>query len=129
MERLLAEEDYRFLSSQPGINGKALRRLRAERRKIFRGYLTCLRRDFSLVGAALRMMMLYSSHDRGDLAGVLYKQQALFALGMLAVEWRLVLHACGLGSVDVSNLVRAMENIRLELRHMIPTDAVATSAA
>src|SRR5580692_10972349 len=48
MERLLTEEDYRFLASQPGIDKKALRRLRGERRKIFRGYLACLSHDFAL---------------------------------------------------------------------------------
>src|SRR5579871_527953 len=86
MERLLCEDDYRFLASQPGFDPRALRRMRSERRKIFRGYLACLSRDFSLVGAALRLMMMYSSHDRPDLAGILYKQQALFAIGMLAYK-------------------------------------------
>jgi hypothetical protein len=122
MERLLGDEDYRFLGSQPGVSKNTLRRMRAERRKIFRGYLVCLRQDFNLVGAALRMMMMYSTQDRADLAGILYKQQALFAVGMLAVEWRLALHALGLGTVDVRSLVRAMENMRLELRQMIPVE-------
>jgi len=127
MERLLSDEDYRFLGSHPGINKNVLRRMRAERRKIFRGYLACLRQDFNLVGAALRMMMMYSTQDRGDLARILYKQQALFALGMLAVEWRLALHAFGLGTVDVRSLVRAMENMRLELRQMIPAEGLSAA--
>jgi hypothetical protein len=120
MERLLSEEDYRFLASQPGFDKGTLRRMRAERRKVFRGYLACLSRDFSMVGAALRLMMTYSTQDRPDLAGILYKQQALFTIGMLAVQWRLVLHTCGLGTVDVRGLVRAMDDMRTELRLMIP---------
>jgi hypothetical protein len=127
MERLLSEDDYRFLASQPGFDKRMLRRIRSERRKVFRGYLACLRRDFSLIGTALRMMMTYSTQDRPDLAGILLKQQALFALGMLAVQWRLVLHACGLGTVDVRGLVGAMEFMRLELRQMIPAES-ATAA-
>jgi hypothetical protein len=127
MERLLSEEDYRFLSSQPGFEKKALRRIRSERRRVFRGYLACLSRDFSLVGAALRLMMMYSAQDRPDLAGILYKQQALFAFGMLAVQWRLLLHACGLGTVDVRGLVSAMEFMRLELRQMIPAEGAAVA--
>jgi len=125
MERLLNEEDFRFLASQPGFDKRKLRRIRSDRRKVFRGYLACLSRDFSLVGAALRLMMMYSSQDRPDLAGILYKQQALFAVGMLAVQWRLLLHACGLGTVDVRGLVGAMEFMRLELRQMIPAEGVA----
>jgi hypothetical protein len=127
MERLLSEEDYRFLASQPGFDKRTLRRIRAERRKVFRGYLACLSRDFSLVGAALRLMVMYSAQDRPELAGILYKQQALFALGMLAAQWRLVLHTCGLGSVDVSGLVRAMESMRMELRLMIPAEGAAAA--
>jgi hypothetical protein len=127
MERLLDEEDFRFLASQPGFEKRMLRRIRSERRRVFRGYLAGLSRDFSLVGAALRLMTMYSAQDRPDLAGILYKQQALFAFGMLAVQWRLLLHACGLGTVDVRGLVRAMESMRLELRQMIPAEGAAVA--
>jgi len=127
MERLLSEDDYRFLAGQPGFDGRMLRRIRSERRRVFRGYLACLSRDFSLVGAALRLMMMHSTQDRPDLAGILYKQQALFAFGMLAIQGRLVLHACGLGTVDVRGLVRAMESMRLELRQMIPAEGAAAA--
>jgi hypothetical protein len=127
MERLLNEEDYNFLASQPGFDKRTLRRIRSERRRVFRGYLACLSRDFSLVGAALRLMMMYSTQDRPDLAGILYKQQALFALGMLAVQWRLVLHTCGLGTVDIRGLVGTMESMRLELRQMIPAEGAAVA--
>jgi hypothetical protein len=46
---------------------------------------------------------------------------------MLAVQWRLVLHAWGLGTVDVSGLVRAMEHMRMELRQMIPAEGAAVA--
>lgn len=127
MERLLNEEDFRFLAGQPAFDKKMLRRIRAERRRIFRGYLACLSREFGLVAAALRLMMTYSAQDRPDLAGILYKQKALFVIGMLGVHWRLVLHACGLGNVDVRGLVRTMEYMRLELRQMIPAESAAAA--
>ena len=127
MERLLGEEDYRFLASHPGFDRKSLRRIRTERRRVFREYLACLSRDFSLVGTALRLMMMYSAQDRPDLAGILYKQQALFAFRMLGVQWRLALNSVGMGSVDVSGLVGAMESMRLELRHLIPAEGAAVA--
>jgi hypothetical protein len=127
MERLLSDEDYEFLASQPGFDKKMLQCLRSERRKVFRGYLARLSRDFNLVSAALRLMMMYSNHDRRDLAGILYKQQALFAFGMLAVQWHLLLDVCGLGTVDVSGLVGAMEFMRLELRQMIPAEGASVA--
>lgn len=127
MERLLSQADYRFLASQPGFDKKMLRSIRSERRRVFRGYLACLCRDFGLVLAALRLMMTYSAQDRGDLARILYKQQAMFAFGMVGVEWRLALHACGLGTVDVGGLVNVMESMRLQLRQMIPADSAAAA--
>jgi hypothetical protein len=127
MERLLSAEDERFLASQPGCNRKMVRRLRSERRRLFRGYLACLSTDFSRVGAALRLIMTHAAQDRPDLAGILYKQQMLFAVGMLNVHWRLALHFFGLGTVDVSGLVRAMEFMRLELRQMIPAESAAAA--
>jgi hypothetical protein len=127
MQRLLGAEDYEFLASQPGCNRRMLRRMRSERRRLFRGYLACLGRDFGRVCAALKLLMVYSTHDRPDLAGILYKQQALFALGILSVQWQLALHACGWGTVDVRGLVRAMEFMRLELRQMIPAESPAAA--
>ena len=55
MERLLNGEDFRFLASQSSFDKNLIRKMRAERRKIFRGYLACLSRDFSLVAASLRL--------------------------------------------------------------------------
>ena len=127
MERLLSDDDYTFLASQPGFDKKMLRRVRSERRRVFRGYLSCLSRDFSLVSTAIRLMMMYSSQDRPDLARTLYKQQALFACGMLAVQWRLLLHTWGLGTVDVHGLVRTMDLMRNQLRLMIPAEGAAVA--
>jgi len=127
MERLLSPEDERFLASQPGSNGKMVRRMRSERRRLFRAYLACLNTDFNRVSAALRLIMTHAAQYRPDLAGILYKQQALFAIGMLNVQWRLALHALGLGTVDVSGLVGAMEFMRLELRQMIPAESAAAA--
>ncbi len=46
MERLLSEEDYWFLANQPGFDKRMLRRIRSERRKVFRGYLASLSQRF-----------------------------------------------------------------------------------
>ena len=127
MQRLLHEEDYSFLASLPGCDRRLLRRLRGQRRKLFRRYLACLTRDFSRVCGAIRMLMVCSAQDRPDLAIILYKQQALFAVGLLTVQWHLLLHACGLGNVDVRGLVRAMEYMRLELRQLVPVPVAAAA--
>ena len=52
MERLLQEEDFRFLSSQPGFSARLGRRFRSQRRRVFRAYLRSLSMDFGRVSKA-----------------------------------------------------------------------------
>jgi hypothetical protein len=125
--RLLNEEDFQFLLSQPGISRKTVNRLRAERRRIFRRYLSNLRQDFNRVCEAIHILMLHSHEDRRDLASVLLRQKAVFGLAFAAVQFRLALHAWGLAAVDVRELVAALETMRLQMRQLVP--AVQTGVA
>jgi hypothetical protein len=128
MERLLGEEDFRFLASQPGFTPKLGRRLRTERRQIFRGYLRCLSRDFHSISAACRMLMVHSAEDRAELASSLMQQQFMFGLGMLAVEGRLILHAAGIGTVDVRGLVESLETMQTQVRILLaPPQPISVS--
>jgi hypothetical protein len=129
MERLLDERDFEFLAGQPGISAALVRSLRAERRKIFRSYLRSLSRDFGRVCAAIRHLMLYSSHDRPDLAMVLARQRFAFAMGLMGAEVRLAMHACGWSgvSLDVRGLVDALESMRRELSYLVPASAAAAA--
>jgi hypothetical protein len=115
MERLLSEEDYQFLAAQKGYDPRIVRRLRCERRKIFREYLHCLRRDFGRLEAAARVLMVNSSVDRPDLAKALLRQRLFFTYGVLAAECRLMLHGLGLGTVDTGRLVGSLDAMRAQL--------------
>ena len=68
MLRLLDEADYKFLASQPGYSKKFIENLRAERRAIFRAYLSNLVRDFHRLHMAARMVLVYAPQDRSDFA-------------------------------------------------------------
>ena len=128
MERLLQEDDFRFLAAQPGFTDKLGRRFRTERRRIFRGYLRNLKKDFGRVARAFQILIVHSAEDRGDLAKGLIRQRVLFGLGMLAVEGRLLLHAAGIGTVDVSGLVESMETMQAQMRVMLtPPQTAAVS--
>ena len=125
MERLLQEQDFRFLATQPGFSPQLGRRFRTERRRIFRGYLRNLKKDFGRVSLAFRILIVHSVEDRGDLAASLVRLRLMFAIGMLAVEGRLLLHAAGLGTVDVSGLVASLETMQGQMRLMLtPPQAV-----
>lgn len=124
MERLLAEEDFAFLARQPGFTPRLARRLRAEHRRVFRGYLRSLRRDFNRLYTATKLLLLDSAHDRPDLALTLLKQRLTFELALAAVHGRLALQTLGLGTVDVRGLVGALENMRVQLRGLYAEPAV-----
>ena len=118
MERLLSEEDYRFLKAHRSCDQRIIRKLRVERWGIFRAYLSCMRRDFSRFEAAIRLYMVYSPEDRPDLAKALLKKRVTFTSRLVAVECRLVLHRFGLGTVDVRDLVGSVDSMHRQLGHL-----------
>ncbi len=121
MVRLLDAADIEFLRSQPGFTGKMEAKLRAQRCRIFRGYLDCLDSDFKRVCLALKLVLAHSSQDRPDLAAGLVHQQVLFASGLLSAHFRLCLYRVGICSVDGTSLVKIFDGMRLELRSLVPS--------
>ena len=73
--------------------------------------------------------MLQSRRDRPDLAATLMRQQLLFACGVLTVQFRLVLYRFGFCGVDVTDLVRIFDSMRLELRSLVPSALLASRAS
>ena len=126
MQRLLNESDLKYLAAQSGITANTVKQLRRERRRIFRAYLRNLVRDFHRLHLAARMTLLYSSEDRPDLAQTLLRQRAVFTWAVLMVEFRLVLHAAGFGPVDVSSLLGALEDMRLNAGALMPSSQSAS---
>ena len=127
MERLLAEDDYEFLEHQPGYKPRIKRKLRAERRAIYRDYLRSLTRDFERLYGAAQLLALTSAQDRPDLAAALLKQKWAFAFGMVMVHYRLLLHALGKGPVDIQVLVGPLDALRAQLQQFSHVEACAAS--
>jgi hypothetical protein len=118
MERLFVQEDYEFLSSQPGFKPEIYRRLQAERRRVFRRYLRSLSGDFDRLLGVAKTLILNSAEDRPDLAKMLMRQRLTFSYALATVHMRLALQGLGLGTVDVRPLVGALDSLRLELRSL-----------
>lgn len=117
MLRLLGDEDLDFVSGRSHLH----RVLRAQRRQLFRRYLRCLARDYALLLAGVRAVMVQSGIDRPDLARALAKNRVLFAITLARVELRLALHAAGIGKVDISGLVDALESLRAQVTSLAST--------
>ena len=121
MLRLLDGADLDFLRAQPRFTPSMEKQLRRQRCQIFRGYLRSLSLDFRRICAATKLVMLYSTDDRPDLAGALMHHQLVFGLTFLQVECSLVLYRWGLCEVNVSGLMRVFDLARVELRSLIPS--------
>ena len=115
MERLLLKDDYAFLAAQPGYDPSILRRLRAERRKIFRHYFRCLKKDFHRLENTVRLYMVHASDDRPELAKALFRQRLVFSFAVMVIECHLLLHGFGLGTVDIRGVVGSLEAMRAQL--------------
>jgi hypothetical protein len=118
MQRLLDSGDVEFLSSQPGYRPEIGKRLMAERRKIFRGYLRLLILDFNQLIGLGKLMVVYAAEDRAELARALWRHQISFSLTVFAVQCKLALHPLGWSGVDVSRLVQALETMRGQIQIM-----------
>lgn len=125
MQRLLAEEDYEFLASQPGYEPAIARQLRRRRRKIFRSYLRRMARDFNRLYATAKQIAVFSEHDRQDLIVLLVRQKVAFEYGLAMAHARLALHTVGLAPVDVRDLIDALDQMSQQARQFAPAVAPA----
>ncbi|HLI86596.1 MAG TPA: hypothetical protein VKV17_22000 [Bryobacteraceae bacterium] len=123
MFHLLDTEDLESFAAQPGFTPGAARRLRAQRCKLFCGYLRCLRADFARVVAAMKLILLCSAQERPELSSALLEQQVKFALTLAKVYVSLFLFRWDLCRVDVVPLVRIFDSMRLQLQSLVPANA------
>jgi len=121
MLRLLSDDDFRFVSANPEMRKALL----AQRRGLFRSYLRCLARDYGTLLAGLRHAMAQSGVDRPDLAHALVRNRLVFAIALCKAEIRVALFAAGIGRVDVSGLVGALDSLRAQAGMLQPASVAA----
>jgi hypothetical protein len=120
MLRLLDEEEIQFLRAQPGFTNEMEAEFRIQRSKFFREYLRQLDDDFKRICMALKILLVLSKYDRPELASLLLQNQITFAYGMMMAQFQLVCYRHGFGTVDVTNLLKQFDGMRLELRTLVP---------
>ena len=123
MERLFDEADFEFLASQPGYDPSIARKLRAERRRIFRGYLRCLIGDFNELVHLAQLATVHSSEDRPDLASAIFRVRLNFFWNVAAAEVRLALAPLPLGSIHAERLIGCVTSLRDDLEEFTASRA------
>ena len=125
MLRLLDRQDLEFLRVQPGFTARMATEFRMQRCRAFREYLQQMDGDFKRICMALKILVVQSKCDRGDLTSALMRRQISFAYGMMMVRFQLVLYRYGFWTVDVADLMKLFDGMRLELRTLVPAESWA----
>ena len=124
MARLLSEEDFQFLKSQPGYSPEVGKKFVRERKRIFRLYLGELVQEFRRLHADARAMVATLPSEHSALVGVLLRQQVQFWYQVTTIELRLSLGAMGMGSrSDAQGLIESISRMHNELIQLAATSA------
>ena len=79
--------------------------------------------DFKRICLALKILVVQSKRDRGELTSALMRRQISFAFGMMMVHFQLVLYRYGFWTVNVADLMKLFDGMRLELRKLVPAES------
>ncbi|HEY3938507.1 MAG TPA: hypothetical protein VGL97_13815 [Bryobacteraceae bacterium] len=115
MAGLLSDEDFRFLSRQPGFDFLLYRKLRRDRLRIFRQYLNRLIGDFNRLHQVARLFVAASQEDHSALLGRLIWLRVRFSFSVLRVEAAYLCCRFGFHAVVVSGLIARLDEMSRQL--------------
>jgi hypothetical protein len=115
MEHLLGDEDFRFLSRQPGFDLKLYRKLRKERLAIFKQYLYRMIVDFNRLHLVARLTIAQSQEDQSELLARLVTLKMRFYLAVLRAQCCYWLAYFNVRTVTVRFLTAELEALSLQV--------------
>jgi len=114
MQRLLSDEDFRFLARQPGFDLSLYRKLKRERLLIFRQYLRRLIVDFNRLYTVTRTLIAHQPEDHSELAVRLVKLRMKFMFSVLSAECSYVLCCLGFKTIVATAMLARLEEMSSE---------------
>lgn len=124
MQRLLSEEDFRFLARQPGFDLSLYRKLRRDRLHIFRQYLSRLILDFNRLHATARFLLANGREDYSDLGSQLIWLKVRFSLAVIQAEASYLLCCVGFRTLAVRAMILRLEEMSSQLSFISATQPV-----
>ena len=128
MQRLFCEEDFSFLSRQPGFDLDLYRKFRRERLRIFRQYMNRLIGDYNRLHAAARMILAATSaasrQDQSETLARLIKLRFDFSLAVFQAEANYVICRLGFRTLAVRVLVQRLEELNAQVAAISAAQAV-----
>ena len=122
MSSLLGDDDFAFLSRQPGFDLSLYKKLRRERLAIFRQYLDRLISDFNRLHVTARALVAQSSEDSSDAATKLIRLQFEFSKAVFRTELSYRLCRLGLSTVDVQLVLNPLQALSEQLTQLAVPD-------
>jgi len=107
--KLLHPNELARAQALTGVSAASFARFRRARIQSFRGYLSDLRADFNCMEIRTRYLLLSGTAADSKLVEDLNRTKLGFQSRLLRVEIELALFAWGVGSINVSELVEAIE--------------------
>ncbi len=111
MQRLFDDEDFAFLSRQPGFDLALYRKLRRERLRIFWEYLDRLISDFNRLHAGTRLLLAATPGEHSELLVRLVKLKWSFSAAVLRAEINYLLCCAGFRTLAVRALIVRLEEM------------------
>ncbi len=115
MEGLLNDEDFKFLSREPGFDLSLYKKLRRERLRIFEQYLNRSIVDFNRLHTAVRAIVPHLPDNGSEIVGRLIWLKFRFSGAVLQAQASYWLCLLGIGSLSVRSLISQLEQMSLQL--------------
>jgi hypothetical protein len=122
MSTLLGDDDFAFLSRQPGFDLSLYKKLRRERLAIFRQYLDRLISDFNRLHVTARMLVAQSTEDSSAVATRLIRLQFEFSKAVFRTELSYRLCRLGLCTVNVKYVLDPLQALSEQLSQLAVPD-------
>jgi hypothetical protein len=115
MTGLLSDEDFTFLSRQPGFDLSLYRKLRRERLRIFKQYLNRCIADFNKLHTAVRAIVPYVPNNQEGVLSKLIWLRIRFSYAVVRAELSYRICVLGIGSLSVRALIANLEEMNQQL--------------
>lgn len=124
MHALLCEEDFSFLSRQPGFDLLLYKKFRRDRLRIFRQYMNRLIADYNRLHMAARMLLAATPGDQSDMMTHLIRLKINFSAAVLRAEANYLLCCVGFRTLAVRALIIRLEELSTEVAAISATQTI-----
>lgn len=118
MRRLLSQEEESFWLASTDSSELQRSAFRAERRRLFRQYLSLIAADFNRLSQGVRLSVVHAAEDQAAAIDQLLRLEWTFRKLLWRAHLSLMFHWLGLRPVDATQLINALQGFEFSLREV-----------